>query len=95
MNSWSMDHRRFLESDRAGTLGGRLFPGAGSRITLSVVAFSSRETSSAATLFTTSMGTCSKCVRDFRVAPLVFFIDEQYLSARHAGHLFRETDRPL
>ena len=38
------------------------------------------------------MGTCSKCVRDFRVAPLVFFIDEQYLSARHAGHLFRETE---
>jgi hypothetical protein len=36
------------------------------------------------------MGTCSKCVRDFRVAPLVLFIDEQYLSARHAGHLFRE-----
>ena len=66
--------------------------GAGSGITLSGAAFSSLETSAAATLFTTSMGTCSKCVRAFRVAPFVFFIAEQYLSARHAGHLFRETN---
>jgi hypothetical protein len=80
MNSWSIDHRRLPGSERAGTLWGRLFPGAGSPITLSGAAFSSLETSPSATLFTTSMGTCSKCVRDFRVAPFVFLIDEQYLS---------------
>jgi hypothetical protein len=64
-------------------------------MTLSVAAFSSPETPPSTTLFTTSMGTCSKWVRDFGVAPFVFLMDEQYLSARHAGHLFRGTDPPL
>jgi hypothetical protein len=87
----SRAHRRFRrESERPAA--DRLFPGAGWRITLSGAVVSSPDPSASATFFTRSMGTCSKCVGAFRVAPVVFFIDEQYLSARHAGHLFSDTD---
>jgi len=55
----------------------------------------SLDTSSSAIFFTTSMGTCSKCVWDFRVALFDLGIDEQYRDARHTGDLFWKPGRFL
>src|SRR5512145_3307937 len=55
--------------------------------------FLSLDTSCSAIFFTFSIGTCSKCVWDFRVESFDLAIDEQYPGARRTGHLFWKPSR--
>jgi hypothetical protein len=63
--------------ERPAGLQGSVFPRAVSTMRLFVPALSVFTASPPSTFFTTSRGTCSKCVWNFRLARLVLIMEEQ------------------